>query len=45
MTAGLTNVRIAETLHLSPTTVKTHVSTILRKLGVTNRVQAVMRQH
>ncbi|MEU8567102.1 response regulator transcription factor [Streptomyces pathocidini] len=38
---GLTNQQIAHSLYLSPTTVKGHVSTILRKLGVSNRVQAV----
>ncbi|MEW2129113.1 response regulator transcription factor [Streptomyces sp. NPDC005435] len=37
---GLTNTEIAQALHLSPTTVKSHISTILRKLGVSNRIQA-----
>ncbi|WDO11366.1 response regulator transcription factor (plasmid) [Streptomyces murinus] len=37
---GRTNQEIAAALYLSPTTVKSHVSTILRKLGVNNRVQA-----
>jgi DNA-binding CsgD family transcriptional regulator len=36
---GRTNPQIARALFLSPTTVKSHVSTILRKLGVKNRVQ------
>ncbi|MFD3582816.1 response regulator transcription factor [Streptomyces sp. NPDC058683] len=36
---GRTNPQIAHSLFLSPTTVKSHVSTILRKLGVENRVQ------
>ena len=34
---------IAETLHLSPNTVKTHTSAIYRKLGVGSRVDAVMK--
>ncbi|MEV8451253.1 response regulator transcription factor [Streptomyces sp. NPDC052095] len=37
---GLTNTQIATSLYLSPTTVKSHISMILRKLGVSNRVQA-----
>ncbi|MHC5902739.1 helix-turn-helix domain-containing protein [Streptomyces sp. S6] len=37
---GLTNIQIAKSLYLSPTTVKGHISMILRKLGVANRVQA-----
>jgi DNA-binding NarL/FixJ family response regulator len=40
--AGLTNVRIAETLVLSPHTVRTHVRNCLRKLGVNTRAQAVL---
>jgi DNA-binding NarL/FixJ family response regulator len=39
---GLTNVEIAETLHLSPFTVKTHVSRILMKLDARDRVQLVV---
>jgi two-component system, NarL family, response regulator LiaR len=39
---GLDNTEIARTLYLSPTTVKRHVSAILEKLGVANRVQAVI---
>jgi DNA-binding NarL/FixJ family response regulator len=39
---GLTNAEIAETLHLSPLTAKTHVSRILMKLGARDRVQLVI---
>ncbi len=39
---GLDNTQIAQELHLSPATVKRHVSAILTKLGVTNRVQAAI---
>jgi len=39
---GLDNTQIAQQLHLSPATVKRHVSAILTKLGVTNRVQAAI---
>lgn len=38
---GWTNGRIAERLFISEATVKSHVGHILRKLGVTNRVEAV----
>lgn len=40
---GLTNVEIAAELVLSPVTVRNHVSSILTKLQVTNRTQAVVR--
>lgn len=40
--AGLTNERIAETLFLSPHTVRTHVRNSLRKLGVRTRAEAVL---
>jgi DNA-binding NarL/FixJ family response regulator len=39
---GLTNAEIAEALHLSPLTAKTHVSRILMKLGARDRVQLVV---
>jgi DNA-binding NarL/FixJ family response regulator len=39
---GLDNREIAQALFLSPTTVKRHVSSIVEKLGVSNRVQAAI---
>ncbi|GGY06962.1 response regulator [Streptomyces hiroshimensis] len=40
--AGLSNREIATELHLSPGTVKEHVSTVLAKLGTDNRVRAAV---
>jgi DNA-binding NarL/FixJ family response regulator len=39
---GLENTQIAQALYISPETVKDHVSNILLKLGVENRIQAAV---
>lgn len=43
--AGLTNHRIGRNLGISETTVKTHVSRVMAKLGVSSRVQAALIAH
>ena len=43
LAVGLSNKQIADTLHVSPNTVKTHVSRLYEKLEVGQRVQAVQK--
>jgi DNA-binding CsgD family transcriptional regulator len=43
--AGRSNREIADTLYISVKTVSVHVTNLLRKLGVTNRVQAAAIVH
>jgi ATP/maltotriose-dependent transcriptional regulator MalT len=43
MAVGASNTQIADELVVAVATVKTHVNGVFRKLGATNRVEAIVR--
>lgn len=43
LAAGLSNKEIAERLHVSPHTVKTHVAKLYEKLGARRRTEAILK--
>ena len=45
MGSGASNAEIAASLYMSEATVKAHVSRLLTKLGLTNRVQIAILVH
>jgi len=42
LVTGCDNIAIGKQLHLSPSTIKHHISGLLDKLGVENRIQAAV---